>query len=316
MAKTKNSWTDALLWGAVRFLCSTRSAPFHQVRDHLDKHMGNHIPPNKRGHYPSNPREQKWAIDLLAAVRSFVDAGFLIREGRVWSITPLGIAEMEGQGASVARKPHDASVNKHKPEAETTGRMEASVKQASDNQSPEGGRDDNDGDIPAVQMAKERNKAIFRIERYIKSMDPFAFQELVAALLRGMGYYVREVSPRNTADGGIDIVAYQGGDVLGAKTPRIKAQVKRQQNTTGEPELRELLGVMTDGDIGVFISTGGFARGCPKFAKQQPRQLELIHMSRFIELWRDNYGKLSDEDKSLLPLQPIYFLDEERVKHS
>ena len=36
--------------------------------------------------------------------------------------------------------------------------------------------------------------------------------------------------------------------------------------------------------------------------------VSLIDLSRFIALWQEFYEKLTDEDKSLLPLTPIYFL--------
>ncbi len=34
---------------------------------------------------------------------------------------------------------------------------------------------------------------------------------------------------------------------------------------------------------------------------------ELIDLDRFIALWREFYPKLTDEDKAVLPLVPIYF---------
>ncbi len=36
--------------------------------------------------------------------------------------------------------------------------------------------------------------------------------------------------------------------------------------------------------------------------------VELIDLNRFIGLWQEFYEKLTDEDKSRLPLRPIYFL--------
>jgi restriction system protein len=55
-------------------------------------------------------------------------------------------------------------------------------------------------------------------------MNPFDFQQLVADLLRAMGYHVSWVSPPGK-DGGVDIIAYT--DPLGTKLPRIKVQVRR-----------------------------------------------------------------------------------------
>jgi restriction system protein len=36
--------------------------------------------------------------------------------------------------------------------------------------------------------------------------------------------------------------------------------------------------------------------------------VELIDLNRFSGLWQEFYDNLSDEDKILLPLRPIYFL--------
>jgi len=36
--------------------------------------------------------------------------------------------------------------------------------------------------------------------------------------------------------------------------------------------------------------------------------IELIDEDRLIELWQSFYPKMSDEDKAMLPLTPVYFL--------
>jgi restriction system protein len=59
------------------------------------------------------------------------------------------------------------------------------------------------------------------ISRYLAEMPPYDFQELVAVLLRAMGYHVSYVSPRGP-DQGLDIIAFT--DPLGATGPRIKVQ--------------------------------------------------------------------------------------------
>jgi len=35
--------------------------------------------------------------------------------------------------------------------------------------------------------------------------------------------------------------------------------------------------------------------------------IELVDFDRFMALWQQFYEKLTDEDKSILPLTPIYF---------
>ena len=62
----------------------------------------------------------------------------------------------------------------------------------------------------------------------MKSINPYDFQELVADLLRGMGYFVSWVSPVGK-DGGVDIIAHP--DPLGTQPPRLKVQVKRHSES-------------------------------------------------------------------------------------
>ena len=44
------------------------------------------------------------------------------------------------------------------------------------------------------------------IKRYIVSKNPYEFQDMVAALLKAMGYYIQSVAPKGK-DGGVDVVA-------------------------------------------------------------------------------------------------------------
>jgi restriction system protein len=88
-------------------------------------------------------------------------------------------------------------------------------------------------------------------------MPPYEFQDLVAALLPAMGYYVAWVSPPG-ADRGLDIVAYN--DPLGTSHPRINVQVKRRSDAKmGADDLRSFLALLGDQDVGIFVSTGGFS---------------------------------------------------------
>ena len=52
-------------------------------------------------------------------------------------------------------------------------------------------------------------------------------------------------------------------------------------------------------------------RGLTPDAKTTARgshfHLELIELDRLVSLWQELYPKLTDQDKSLLPLVPIYF---------
>ena len=63
-----------------------------------------------------------------------------------------------------------------------------------------------------------------------------------------------------------------------------------------------------EGDVGIFVSTGGFTPDAKTTARGSHIHVELIDLQRFIVLWQEFYNKQTDEDKSMLPLTPIYFL--------
>ncbi len=61
-------------------------------------------------------------------------------------------------------------------------------------------------------------------------------------------------------DRAVDIVA--ASDPLAAQIPRIKVQVKR---------LRSFMAVLSDGDVGIFVSVGGFTKAAAKAARTQEK---------------------------------------------
>ena len=152
----------------------------------------------------------------------------------------------------------------------------------------------------AVETAREG------IEDHINQLDPYAFQNLVAELLRAMGYHVPYVSPPGP-DGGVDLVAYR--DPLGTSTPRIKVQVKHRIAKLGAKEVRELEGLLRkDSDIGLLISSGGFTSEAEREMRSSHKQIEMMDLDRLIVLWQEHYGKLADAGRALLPLSIVHYL--------
>ncbi len=145
------------------------------------------------------------------------------------------------------------------------------------------------------------------ISNFINSLNPYEFQNLCSALLRGMGYYTPFIAPKGR-DGGIDIIAYR--DPLGASTPRIKIQVKHREMKATAQEVRELSGILKSSDIGIFISTGGFTPDAISETKVRNTHIELIDINRFIDLWIEFFSKMTDEDKTLMSIKPVWFLSE------
>ena len=137
-------------------------------------------------------------------------------------------------------------------------------------------------------------------------MPPYEFQELVAALLRAMGYHVGWVAPPGP-DQGTDIIATT--DPLGATGPRIKVQVKRHQSKVAVDGIRSFMAVLGPSDIGLFVCTGGFTADAQREARtQETRRITLIDLQQLVELWVEHYAKLEEEERQRLPLRRVYFL--------
>ncbi|MBI4362293.1 MAG: Mrr restriction system protein [Euryarchaeota archaeon] len=221
-----------------------------------------------------------------------IKAGYLVKKKGVWYLTPEG---------ETAIKLGDVGLLK----AATT----AYRKWKDENQPPESAENQETGDGgqkgEEATIHETEQLAIAGLKKQIGLMNAYEFQDLVAALLRGMGYYTPIVANPGK-DGGVDVVAYR--DPLGTVPPRIKVQIKHRDVPASVPEVRQLMGLLQkDGDVGMFVSSGGFTPDAKSTARGSHVHVELIDLERFIALWQEFYPKLTDEDKSLLSLKPIYF---------
>jgi len=238
----------------------------------------------------------RWQTFLQFYSGDCVKAGFLRKKSGTWFLTEEGEKAM----ALGAEKFLQASVDAYRKwDAERKSREPEPVEDSDVEPGP--------NPLPAT-MDQIQELANESLERHIAGKNAYEFQDLAAALLRGMDYFTPFVAPHGK-DGGVDVVAYR--DPLGTMSPRIKVQVKHRQAAASVDEIRQLMGLLQrDGDVGIFISTGGFTNDARSLAQGSHVHVELIDLTRFIELWQGNYGKLSDEDKVLMPLVPVYFLAE------
>ena len=242
----------------------------------------------------------QWETALAFYAIYFVRANFMRREKGVWRLLPESeewLAKGEQPMIDEATRRYQESMKNRQP------RPESAV------ESDDGAESESHGETSLRPLEYYEGEARAELISYIRAMDEFDFQELVAALLRAMGYVTPFVSERGQADGGVDIIAYR--DHLGASTPRLKVQVKHQQATISEPDINNLNGVLTGDDIGVCVSLSGFSAPAKKFARATHKHLELIDINRFIDLWREFYPKMVDEDKKRMPLYQILFLARE-----
>lgn len=231
-----------------------------------------------------------------------VKAGWLLKDKGIWSITDEGRkvhAELQDPEAFYrqAVKLYNAW-RSAQPDAGPVPAVGAGDAEPLDS--------DNAAKAVRITFEEAEEHAWAEISQYLRNMPPYEFQELVADLLRAMDYYVAWVSPPGK-DGGIDILAQP--DVLGTRPPRIKVQVKRQQQAVSVDGLRSFMALLGDEDVGLFVCTGGFTKDAISEARtQEKRRVTLIGLEKLFDLWDEHYDRLSDTARRRLPLRSIKFL--------
>lgn len=141
------------------------------------------------------------------------------------------------------------------------------------------------------------------IKDKIINLDPYDFQDLVAGLLRAMGYKTR-VSPPG-ADRGIDIIASPDG--FGFEQPRIVVECKHRRSQMGSQEIRSFLGGRHKDDKGLYVSTGGFSKDARYEAERANIPLTLMDMDSLVKAVVDHYEQMDSETRLLLPLVKVYW---------
>ncbi len=145
-------------------------------------------------------------------------------------------------------------------------------------------------------------KADELIADLISRLDPYDFQDLVAAVLRSMGF--RAISSPPGPDRGVDVIAYR--DSLGFERPRIKAQVKHRTSPAGGPDMRAFVATLREGDSGLYVSTGGFTGDAQLEAERAREPVTLFDRDGFIRLLLENYEALDPEFKAKVPLRRVW----------
>jgi restriction system protein len=144
------------------------------------------------------------------------------------------------------------------------------------------------------------SKSLTLIQDKVDQLDPWEMQELVAGLLKAMGYNVK-VSKKGP-DGGVDILAHK--DALGFEKPIIKVQVKHRKSSSSGPEIQQLLGAHPIDANCLFVSTGGFTSHAEAIAKHH--NVKLLDLEELVNMIVSWYEKMPNETRSLLPLKKMY----------
>nr|WP_321870966.1 restriction endonuclease [Paraburkholderia tropica] len=154
----------------------------------------------------------------------------------------------------------------------------------------------------ADPLAGLESLAVERIKDVVNSLDWAEMQELVAGILRAMGYKT-QVSPAGS-DRGKDIIASPDG--FGFEHPRIIVEVKHRKGQMGTDKIRSFLGGRHPDDRGLYVSTGGFSKEAYYEADRASVPLTLWTSDHVVRALLDHYEATDAATKRLVPLKKTY----------
>ncbi|KGQ20772.1 Restriction endonuclease [Lysobacter dokdonensis DS-58] len=152
-------------------------------------------------------------------------------------------------------------------------------------------------------LADVQTLAVERIKDIVSGLGWSEMQELVAGILRAMGYKT-QVSPAG-ADRGKDIVASPDG--FGFENPRIVVEVKHRTGQMGSSAIRSFLGGRHKDDRGLYVSTGGFSKDAFYEADRAAVPLTLWTLDNVVRTLIEHYDATDSETKRLVPLKRMYW---------
>lgn len=164
--------------------------------------------------------------------------------------------------------------------------------------SPEEGIDTGSDLLKSLEL-----RSLEFIKDKINQLDWAEMQELIAGVLRAMGYKTR-VSPPGP-DRGADIVASPDG--LGFENPRIVVEVKHRSGSMGSREVRSFLGGRHKDDRGLYVSSGGFSKDAKYEADRASIPVTLWDLDDVVRALVEYYEKLDNETRQMVPLKRLYW---------
>jgi restriction system protein len=164
--------------------------------------------------------------------------------------------------------------------------------------------EDEEPSEPKELLAETELRALEFIKDRVNKLDWEEMQELIAGILRAMGYKTRIAKPG--ADRGADIIASPDG--LGFETPRIVVEVKhRQGSSMGSKEIRSFLGGRHKDDRGLYVSTGGYTKDARYEGDRAGIPVTLWELDDVVRALVEYYDQVDSETRQLVPLKRIYW---------
>lgn len=158
-----------------------------------------------------------------------------------------------------------------------------------------------------AQRSTAADSAQTELTSHIGRLPHNELLQLAAAAMRGMGYataFDRAAGPDGLPT--VRAFAQQGGGTIPAITVMVRPG-------TGEPMAaadvaRHQATVAQNGGVGVIVSIPGFTADANNALTRQGSHVELVDLDGFMNIWLTHYEALSEPDRALLRLEPVYFL--------
>lgn len=238
----------------------------------------------------SKPR---WEINMMFYVIDYNEAGFIRKDAGTWYLT----AEGEKALALSPVQVFEAARTAHRINEGKSGILEEMDSDIEEIEEP----------TKNIVIEDAEAMAMDGIRKYIRQMNPYPFQELVAALLRGMGFYTPFIADKGK-DGGIDVVAYENAAGTGN---RLIVQIKHMPTSSLDVTIiRNLAALLKkESDTGWVVTSGRFTSEARRFARECKFNVRLIDGEELVRLWIALYDRLNASDRQRLPLRTIFFLE-------
>jgi len=144
-----------------------------------------------------------------------------------------------------------------------------------------------------AEIRHKNNNVKSKLLQALIAMSASKFEELVAEVLRNLGFENIEVRGR-TGDGGIDVI----GELIvaGAIKNKVCVQVKKRQNNIQRSSISELRGSLRPHEIGLFVTTSDFSKPAIIEANDQYKApISLINGKELVDIMCEyNIGIVSE----------------------
>ena len=165
-----------------------------------------------------------------------------------------------------------------------------------------------EGSTSRTERRAVENTAFGELASHVVRMEGNTLVRLTAAAMRGMGYAtVFEAGP---PDAGLPAIRAFPRPDAGFQLPGIRVVVRTpSEKPMGPDGVRSVHEWLSGtGDLGVLVSVSGFTTNAASGLVADGPHVEMVDLEGFLNIWMTHYESLTEPDRALLPLRPVYFL--------